>query len=110
MLLAWFEKVDLQRGLGRLWEKVLVFGRVPMFYYILHLFLIHAMAVIVAMIYHQNGRWLIGGFMFGAPEGYGHGLLFVYAMWLLAVFILYFPCKWYAGVKQRRKDWWLSYI
>jgi uncharacterized membrane protein len=110
MLLAWFEKVDLKSGMGKFWDKILVFGRVPMFYYILHLFLIHAMALIVALIYHQDARWLIGGFLFGAPEGYGQGLLFVYAMWLLAVFILYFPCKWYAGVKERRKDWWLSYV
>ena len=43
------------------------------------------------------------------PPGYGHHLPFVYLMWALVVVILYFPCAWYAGLKARRKDWWLSY-
>jgi uncharacterized membrane protein len=111
MLLAWFEKVNLKSWIGRFWDKILVFGRVPMFYYILHIFLIHAMAIGVAVLYGQPARWLIGGDFFNGPvQNYGHGLPFIYLMWLLAVFILYFPCKWYAGLKQRRKDWWLSYI
>lgn len=111
LLLAWFDKVDLKSGMGRFWEKILVFGRVPMFYYILHIFLIHAMAIAVAVMLHQPARWLIGGFFNGPPpNGYGHGLLFVYLMWIIALVILYFPCKWYAELKQRRKDWWLSYI
>ncbi|MCU1283845.1 MAG: hypothetical protein JWO13_195 [Acidobacteriales bacterium] len=111
MLLAWFEKVNLRAGIGKFWDKILVFGRVPMFYYILHLFLIHAMAIAVAVLFRQPAKWLIGGAFFNGPAiGYGHGLAFVYLMWLLAVFILYFPCKWYAGVKERRKDWWLSYV
>jgi uncharacterized membrane protein len=112
MLLALFEKVNLQRGLGRLWEKVLVFGRVPMFYYILHIFLIHAMAVAAAAIMGQPIGWILhGGFENGPPpNGYGYGLPIVYLMWLIALVILYFPCNWYAGLKQRRKDWWLSYI
>ena len=55
--------------------------------------------------------WLFhGGFMFGAPDDWGFNLPFVYLMWITAVVILYFPCRWYEGVKQRRKDWWLSYI
>src|SRR5437879_6701904 len=111
MVLAWVEKLDLKSGMGRLWDKILVFGRVPMFYYILHIFLIHAMAIAVAVLYGQPARWLIGGdFFYGPAENYGHGLAFIYLMWILALVILYFPCKWYAGLKQRRKDWWLSYI
>jgi uncharacterized membrane protein len=112
MLLALFEKVDFRRGMGRLWEKVLVFGRVPMFYYILHIFLIHAMAVVAAAMMGQPIGWILhGGFENGPPpNGYGYGLAIVYLMWIIALVILYFPCKWYAGLKQRRKDWWLSYI
>jgi uncharacterized membrane protein len=112
MLLAWLEKVDLNRGMGRLWEKILVFGRVPMFYYILHIFLIHAMAVAVAAIKGQPIGWLLhGAFENGPPpNGYGYGLGIVYLMWLIALVILYFPCKWYADLKQRQKDWWLSYV
>jgi uncharacterized membrane protein len=112
MLLAWFETIDLKRGFGRFWDKLLVFGRVPMFYYTLHLFLIHIMAVATAVAFGQPTAWLFHGAFFNnsTPPGYGHGLPYIYLMWLTAVFILYFPCKWFAGVKARRKDWWLSYL
>lgn len=114
MLLAWFEKIDLRKGFGRLfWDKVLVFGRVPMFYYICHLYLIHLMAIATVLAFHQPGLgWLTHGAFFGGnpPAGYGHNLPYIYLMWITAVVILYFPCRWYAGVKARRKDWWLSYI
>ncbi len=112
MLLAWFEKVDLKRGFGRFWDKILVYGRVPMFYYTLHLFLIHAMAVASAFAFGQPAKWLWHGAFFNnqPPPGYGHNLPYIYLMWILAVVALYWPCKWFAGVKARRKDWWLSYM
>ena len=114
MLLAWLEKIDLKRGFGKLfWDKILVFGRVPMFYYICHLYLIHLMAIATVFAFHQPGYdWLTHGAFFGArtPSGYGHNLPYIYLMWITAVVILYFPCKWFAGVKARRKDWWLSYL
>jgi hypothetical protein len=48
---------------------------------------------------------------FGAPHpGIGFNLAVVYASWLAAVVLIYPPCKWFAGVKARRKDWWLSYL
>jgi len=112
MLMVWFEKIDLQRGLGRFWDKILVFGRVPMFYYTLHLFLIHLMTIATAFAFHQPTTWLWHGAFFSnqTPPGYGHHLPYIYLMWLTAVFLLYFPCRWFAGVKARRKDWWLSYL
>jgi uncharacterized membrane protein len=112
MLLALFEKVDLRRGIGRFWEKILVFGRVPMFYYICHLFLIHTMAILSAFAFRQPAAWLWHGAFFAArkPPTYGFNLGYIYLMWLTALVILYFPCKWFAGVKARRKDWWLSYL
>jgi hypothetical protein len=83
-----------------------------MFYYVLHIFLIHLMAIGVAALYHQPASFLLHGGFFGGPppNGYGHGLPFIYLMWFLAVAVLYYPCKWFAGVKQRRRDWWLSYL
>jgi uncharacterized membrane protein len=112
ILLAWFESVDLRRGIGRFWDKILVYGRVPMFYYTLHLFLIHIMAIISAVAFGQPVKWLWHGAFFSnqTPPGYGHNLPYIYAMWIAAVVILYFPCMWFAGVKARRKDWWLSYL
>jgi hypothetical protein len=107
LLLAALDRDCIPRGTSAL----LIFGRVPMFFYILHLYLIHWMGVLVAILARQPVRWLFHGAIFGnTPEGYGHGLAFVYVMWLTAVIILYFPCLWFAALKQRRKVWWLSYL
>jgi uncharacterized membrane protein len=108
LLLAW---LDGKTASG-IFKPLLVFGRVPMFFYVLHLYLIHLLAILMAVLFHQPGEWLFhGAFMMnGLPDGYGHGLPFIYLMWLTTLIILYFPCRWFMGVKERRKDWWLSYL
>ena len=109
ILLALLDRMKAQRGLGRV---LLVYGRVPLFYYVLHLYLIHVMAILVALASHQP-VWhgpIIGGIS-PKPLGYGHDLPFVYAMWILAVAILYLPCRWFMELKRRHRDWvWLSYF
>ena len=113
LLLAWLDKHSLNPGAAsRARSALLIFGRVPMFYYILHLYLIHAMAFVIALMFRQPADWLLHGGFFAnaAPDGYGHNLPFIYLMWITAVVLLYFPCRWWAGFKQRRKDWWLSYL
>jgi len=111
ILLACFDGITLQSLRGWLGRAVLIYGRVPMFYYILHILLIHVMAIIVAFAFHQPVIWLLkGGIFNGTPPGYGHGLPFIYLIWIAVVAILYLPCKWFADFKTRRKDWWLSYI
>lgn len=110
MALAWFDKVGTKSG----WSRILqVFGRVPLFYYVLHLFVIHMLAVWVALVLHQPTAWLLyGGFYFHPiPAGYGHGLPFIYAMWAVAVASLYYPCRWFMNVKREHPQWWwLSYL
>jgi uncharacterized membrane protein len=112
MALAALDRATAGGKLSAIGRWTLVFGRVPMFYYICHLFLIHSMAVAAAWIFRQPAGWLLHGgfFLSQAPPDYGHHLPFIYLMWALAIVILYRPCAWFAGVKQRRKDWWLSYI
>jgi len=110
IVLACLDGVAAERGLGRI---LLVFGRVPLFYYVLHILVIHAMAIFVGMLFHQSVSWLCHGgfFLHPPPAGYGHGLPFVYLMWCIALLILYFPCKWYMAVKNRHREWgWLSYL
>jgi len=110
IVLAYVDGITAERGLGRI---LLVFGRVPLFYYVLHVLLIHAMAIFVGLLFHQPVSWLWnGGFILQpAPVGYGHGLPFVYLMWVIALFILYFPCKWYMAFKNEHREWgWLSYL
>jgi len=110
LLLAWMEK-RVDRGSSTLLSPLVLFGRVPLFFYILHLYLIHVMAVLAAMLFKQPVDWLFhGAFFAGYPDVYGHDLPFIYLMWITAVAILHFPCRWWAGLKQRRKDWWLSYL
>jgi len=107
LLLAWLDRDYVPRGTGAL----LIFGRVPMFFYVLHLYVIHWLAILVAWVAGQPVRWLFHGAIFAdAPQGYGHGLPFVYLIWIAVTVILYFPCQWFGALKQRRKDWWLSYL
>jgi uncharacterized membrane protein len=95
ILLGLLDGVKADRGPGRI---LLVYGRVPLFFYVLHLYLIHIMAILASLVTHQPVWYgaVIGG-LSPKPVGYGHGLPFIYAMWILAVAI--------------HRDWaWLSYL
>lgn len=109
ILLGVLDGAKAERGLNRV---MLVFGRVPLFYYILHIYLIHLIAIVVALIFHQPvWRGTVIADFAQRPSGYGHGLPFVYAMWVLVVAILYIPCRWFMGFRSRHRDWtWLSYL
>lgn len=115
IVLAWLDKIDAERGVARV---LLVFGRVPLFYYVVHVYLIHILAVLVALACHQHYHWLLHGATMlryapsrhGVRLPYGHGLPFIYATWIAVVAMLYFPCQWFATVKQQRQDWWLRYL
>ncbi|MGH6794180.1 MAG: DUF1624 domain-containing protein [Methylocella sp.] len=106
LLLAAMERLG-----GSVGEVLATFGRVPLFIYVLHLYAAHAVAVAL---------WLTEGFEFdqllgfGAraapPEGLGLSLAQTYAAWILIMAALYPACNWFAGVKRRRRDWWLSYL
>lgn len=106
----------LDRGREPLpWLKpVLVFGRVPLFYYLLHIPLIHGMAILIERIRFGHAEWLFGVPFrpppTPAPPNAGHSLLVVYAVWITAVVLLYPACQWFADLKRRRRDAWLSYL
>ena len=93
----------LERMGGIVAKIFLVYGRVPMFYYILHLYLIHSMAIIAD--YFIKGTTAVSVF-----EHPGYSLPVVYLFWLTAVAILYFPCRWFMGIKAKHRMWWLSYL
>lgn len=90
-------------------EFVTVFGRVPFFYYVLHIPLIHGLGIIYSLVRYDSALW-----WFGPPQGYPAGyepqLWMTYLVTAIVVTILYFPSRWYAALKRRRKDWWLSYL
>jgi uncharacterized membrane protein len=109
VLLGLLDRAKAESGLSRVF---LVYGRVPLFFYVLHLYLIHTMAILVALASHQPVWYgpIVAG-VSPKPLGYGHGLPFIYAMWILAVAILYLPCLWFMELKRRHRDWaWLSYL
>jgi uncharacterized membrane protein len=85
------------------------FGRVPLFFYVAHIALAHLAAGLVALTAGLGVSVLTNAFVF-APEGWGFGLPVVYLAWFLVLATLYPACRWYAEVKQRRTDWWLSYL
>jgi uncharacterized membrane protein len=92
-----------------------VFGRVPLFFYILHLFLIHGLAAILAIRRYGKAPWLFetpppGVYPFSPPAGYGYDLPAVYGLWLLVLVALFPFCAWFARVKERRSWAWLSYV
>jgi len=112
ILLSYLDRVPAGSLAEKLLRPVLIFGRVPLFFYVLHLYLIHGLAVVLALAFHQPVEWLFQGafWMNRLPQGYGHGLGMIYTIWIAAVALLYYPCAWFADLKQRRRSWWLSYL
>jgi uncharacterized membrane protein len=90
-------------------DTLVMFGRVPFAFYVAHFYLIHVIAVVVGAIQGFAPGQLCTVFMF-FPKGYGVPLWGIYALWALVIAILYPLCRWVAGVKARRRDWWLSYL
>jgi uncharacterized membrane protein len=107
IVLALFERFNRQTN--ALARPFIIFGRVPLFYYILHIPLIHALAIAFAFI--KYGPAISDLFKMGQPPAdYGYGLPVVYLIWIGVVLVLYPACRWFANLKRRRRDAWLSYL
>ncbi|HEX9894666.1 MAG TPA: heparan-alpha-glucosaminide N-acetyltransferase domain-containing protein [Gemmatimonadales bacterium] len=104
----------LERVRGRLADALSLFGRVPFFYYLLHLPLIHGIAVVLAFARHGRvDPWLFGNHPIGVPPtpaGLGYGVPVLLLTTLVTVVLLYFPCRWFAAIKSRRRESWLSLL
>jgi len=89
------------------------FGRVPLFYYVLQWVTAHTIAVVLHTAFGKPVHWLFQtpvDWFSNPPKGNGFSLVVVYLSWIGGVLLLYPLCKWFAGVKARRSDWWLSYL
>jgi len=95
---------------GPVARQFITIGRVPLFYYLLHLPLVHAAVLALAWFTHGNVGFLIDGFAPLAPAPEPVSLPFVYLLWIATVLALLPACRWFAALKQRRTDWWLSYL
>jgi uncharacterized membrane protein len=104
------------RSAGSLLRNFFVtFGRVPLFFYVLQWFTSHTIAIVLHLAFGKPVRWLFQtpAEWFGPagpPQGNGFSLGVVYLSWIIGVLMLHPLCKWFAGVKARRRDWWLSYL
>jgi uncharacterized membrane protein len=96
-------------------RPAVVIGKVPLLYFVMHLTLIHMAAVAACVVRYGTGHWMfesprLDQYPITPPPGWGYSLPIVYAVWACIVAALYPVCRWYAGVKQRRTAWWLSYL
>ena len=111
LAMAWLERVKFHAN-----HPLIVFGRVPFFFYTVHLGLEHITAILLAWARYGRGPylWLAPPSMGGTPEmfppNYGFPLWTVYVAWIFVILIMYPLCRWFAQLKQRRRDWWLSYL
>ena len=104
-----------EAGVPRLLRPALVLGKVPLFFYVLHFYLIHLLATAASFLrFGEVANTFqspdLAHFPFTEPPGWGAPVSVIDLLWI-AVLVLMFPlCYWYAKLKSRRRDWWLSYL
>ena len=105
----------IDAGVPKWLRPTIVFGRVPLFYFAAHVVLIHVLTLIVVWYRYRAVHWVFESprpdmYPFAQPPGWPHGLPVVYTVWILVVLLLWPVCRWYSALKERRRDWWLSYL
>jgi uncharacterized membrane protein len=113
LALAWLDRQGLKQS-----NPLLVFGRVPLFYFVIHFYAAHAAAVFLATLRYGAGA---AGFAFHPvpsmggpaelfPSRFGYDLWVVYLVWVLLLLALYPACRWFGKIKATRPRWWSSYL
>lgn len=107
-LLAYAERFN--KDLIRL---LTTYGKVPLFYFIVHFYLIHFITLLILFI--QGFNWSQLNFAigtFGRPKDMVSGLPLwsIYLIWIMVVLVMYFPCKWFGQYKARHQSWWIKYL
>ena len=113
ILLAWFDRPGLRAS-----HPLVVLGRVPLFFFVLHFYAAHLAAVILSLITYGADAWRfvwhplpsMGGPTDRFPADFGYDLPVAYAVWIVVVLGLYPLCRRFAALKATRRDWWLSYL
>jgi uncharacterized membrane protein len=113
ILLSWLDDRPLSRS-----NPLIVFGRVPLFYFVLHFFAAHLAIVLLSFLQYGAAAsgfvWQpvpsMGGPAKSFPPGFGYDLWVAYAVWIAVVAGLYPVCRWFAAAKEQRRSWWLSYL
>ena len=102
---------ETESSRGAIARFFITFGRVPLFFYLLQWFTAHLISIGLHFAFGKQVSHLFQSpITFSPPQGTGFNLGVVYLAWIVGVLLLYPLCKWFAGLKQRRKSWWLSYL
>ena len=105
--------LSLTENIQNKFSKILtVYGRVPFFYFVLHLYIIRILCIIFFFASGYGVENIIDPavpFLF-RPASFGYDLWVVYLIWICLVMALYKPCKWFNNYKTRHHQWWLSYV
>ena len=111
LILAATDRVNGENLIARI---LIVYGRVPLFYFILQMFVAHAFGVVLGVLAGWDVGFLFTNFPFAAdvkaPQGFGFPLWVVYVAWIAGVVLLYPVCVWYGDLKRQRKHWVFSYL
>ncbi|HUQ87407.1 MAG TPA: heparan-alpha-glucosaminide N-acetyltransferase domain-containing protein [Vicinamibacterales bacterium] len=113
IVLAAFDRRTFSRT-----NPLIVFGRVPLFYFVLHFTAAHVASFVLAVFTYGNGAFSfmwqpvpsMGGPAQSFPPNFGWDLWVAYAVWITIVIALYPLCRWFAALKERNRSWWLSYV
>ncbi len=108
----------LDRVPARAGSVLAVVGRVPFFFYVVHFWILHIVEGVLAFVRYGRASLTfllhplpsMGGPRELFPQNFGHPLWVVYVVWIGVVVGLYPICRWFAELKQRRRDWWVSYL
>ncbi len=111
LLLAWFYRIELPHS-----NPLVVIGRVPLFYFLGHMLLAHALTIPFALAYYGRAAFLLnpspgaGGPASVYPADYGYSLLTVYLVWVIVVMMMYPLCLWFGRLKSESQNAWLRYL
>jgi uncharacterized membrane protein len=106
----------LERVRATAGNPLLIFGRVPLFYYLGHWYVVHGAAIVFAWFRYGNWTVVRGlppaaiGPLAHYPASYGYSLGVTHLVWISVVVVMYLPCRWYAGVKYNSRSPWFSYL
>jgi uncharacterized membrane protein len=113
VLLVWYDRLSFSSR-----NPLIVFGRVPLFYFVLHFYAIHILLGIMSYIRYGSRTWsfifhgmpAMGGPSEVYPPDFGYPLWVTYVIWICLVAALYPLCNWFAQYKASHRSWWLSYL
>jgi uncharacterized membrane protein len=104
IFLGWLERFPIPMG-----RALVTIGRVSFFYYVLHLYVIHAIAILIGVWQGFTVSDMAVLFLY-TPSDFGISLGGVYVVWFVTILVMYPACVWFAGIKAQHRQWWLQYL